>query len=530
MKMDKEIKETEAERLESNSTKSERVAQSGMPIGVGYSNPVGTEYPVMAYNNDLIYLINHPIENASNAEILAETIDSIISCGFNASIFVWDYKDEDNWNSLIRPYYIHAGNRGLRTILDISRIIPRVSQKYTASKTLAKGSITDGVKYNPNLSYYKEVMNIGSDLGNLWGICIMSSPEFISWNYDYVTAPIDSEKLYGTADLDEAYRTYMQNMNQHPAYLNLDISVAEKYIGNEIADMSAGDMTKFEKYMETIIDWLNLSMLSVNVFPILKSDKAPYYQIYEDYYYILDRLIKFSAKKRLPLWIYMLCAQFKIYHDGSTSVAREYPLPTEGILRFQAMTAIAYGFQGLVFWTYELPEDIMQKDAVTGASIPKIEFIKAPYDNDGMKTEIWQSCHILIPAIKLYGKALMDAEFLEARHVYGTANISDKFPGTLDFISYMGCIAYAAASGTGFVITRMDKGNDKYVVIVSHDPYNEQEITLTLYASCKWTEYVMIDWDDSSLTERVHEKVNYEATVSRTLKPGGIILIKYERY
>lgn len=63
---------------------------------------------------------------------------------------------------------------------------------------------------------------------------------------------------------------------------------------------------------------------------------------------------------------------------------------------------------------------------------------------------------------------------------------------------------------------------------MSHDPANSQELTLTMCAGCRWTEYVILELSDGSLTERVHASVGYEAKVNRTLKPGGILLFKYE--
>ena len=268
-------------------------------------------------------------------------------------------------------------------------------------------------------------------------------------------------------------------------------------------------------------------MLAVNVFPVLKSDTPPFYIVDEDYYCVLENLGKLSSQLNVPLWMYMLCAQFKIYKDGSTDVEEEYPMPTQGILRYQAMNAIAFGFQGLVFWPYCMPENVMQKDSSTGASIPKKEYIDAPY-NDGVKTQIWRNCAAVIPEIKLFGKVLLNAQFQEARHVYGSDYVRDKYPGTFEFTSYMGCVAYAAASGRGCMISRLDKANERYVAIVSHDPANSQELTLTMCAGCRWTEYVILDLSDGSLAEKVHASLGYEAKISRTLKPGGIILFKYE--
>lgn len=46
----------------------------------------------------------------------------------------------------------------------------------------------------------------------------------------------------------------------------------------------------------------------------------------------------------------------------------------------------------------------------------------------------------------------------------------------------------ASASGTGFVITHLTKGSNNYIAIVSHDPYNEQDITLSFVSGSNWKE------------------------------------------
>lgn len=92
---------TESEGMKSMSDLSRQESSSNPLAGVAYSNPAGTAYPVIAYNNDMEYLINHPIENVSIEEVMAETLDTIKSCGFNTNIFVLFSNELDNWRSII---------------------------------------------------------------------------------------------------------------------------------------------------------------------------------------------------------------------------------------------------------------------------------------------------------------------------------------------------------------------------------------------------------------------------------------------
>lgn len=152
---------------------------------------------------------------------------------------------------------------------------------------------------------------------------------------------------------------------------------------------------------------------------------------------------------------------------------------------------------------------------------------------NGHTTEVWNNCRTVIPEIKLYGKVLLEAKFQEARHV--GIPLRDKDPEwdqvtQFDSSSPFECIIDANASGTGFVITHLTKGSDNYMAIVSHDPYNEQDVTLTFAAGFKWTEIKPENATDEAYinSQSAH---GLESAVSRSiprkLKPGGMILISY---
>jgi hypothetical protein len=526
-KPDNNINRLQTDNMGAAHRMSQPFSTANLPAAFPYKNPTDPEYPVIAYNNDLINLFNHPVENVPIEDLMKETLDSIRNCGFNATVLAWNKKPTD-WRTIVRDYYREAESRGLTTILDLTDIpLPAVNQNYASGQGSSLSRNPDGVYYTPSLDSFEEDLNRDSDVKNLWGFCMRDKPEFISWGYDYVTAPLDTMIFGGTADLCEAYRIFMQNMNRHTAFLNLSVSMERKYVGPEIYERTGTGTSSLGKYLDAITNRFHPTLMSAEVFPVIKSDTPPYLTVADWYYSTLEEIGRHTRMYNAKCWIYMPTVAFKVYHKGSTAVETEYPLPTVEMLRYQALTAIALGVQGLVFWAYALPENVMQHDSESGASIPKKEYTNAPY-NEGVITQIWKNCAAVIPEIKLFGKVLLNAQFLEARHFYGSDYVRDKFPDTFDFTSYMGCVAYAAASGRGCLISRLDKANERYVAIVSHDPANSQELTLTMCAGCRWTEYVILELSDGSLTERVHASVGYEAKVNRTLKPGGILLFKYE--
>lgn len=152
---------------------------------------------------------------------------------------------------------------------------------------------------------------------------------------------------------------------------------------------------------------------------------------------------------------------------------------------------------------------------------------------NGHTTEVWNNCRTVFPEIKLYGKVLLEAKFQEARHVGIPLRDKDlewDQVTQFDSSSPFECIIDANASGTGFVITHLTKGSDNYMAIVSHDPYNEQDVTLTFAAGSKWTEIKPENATDEAYinSQSAHRVESAESrSIPRKLKPGGIILISY---
>lgn len=152
---------------------------------------------------------------------------------------------------------------------------------------------------------------------------------------------------------------------------------------------------------------------------------------------------------------------------------------------------------------------------------------------NGHTTEVWNNCRTVIPEIKLYGKVLLEAKFQEARHVGIPLRDKDlewDQVTQFDSSSPFECIIDANASGTGFVITHLTKGSDNYIAIVSHDPYNEQDITLSFASGFNWKEITSgnpIPIEDNNSMVETEMMSPGGISIFRKLKPGGMILIRY---
>ena len=469
---------------------------------ISYTNPTGDEYPVIAYNSYLFPTGMHTTEDQVRAYL-----QNVKTCGFNATIWISEGNSK-GWRNLISLYYKVAASLGLRTIYNLQHSVPEVKGK------VSDLSQANGTTYKPTLEYIAELLNLNKGDVNLWGYKLCDEPKFNQWGYTTPTAALN------VTDLPAMVRTYRQNSNGHIGFITLPVAVSVDIVGKEIFNGGGTKKERYAKYLNAIHKKFGLPLVTVDKYPVLidRVHNEQHVKVVDDYYYYMEAIGNFSRQKNVRVWMYMLSTKFNIYQDGSKKLQTEYPLPTEGILRFQAMTALAFGCQGLVFWTYELRESSNDE-----------KFLMALIDKNEKVTEIWYNSKAVIPEIKYYGKELLGAKYQESRHVYGSSR-SVPFPDTTTFASGMECINNITSDGEGVVMTRLTKGSDSYIAIVSHDPFESVNIELTLSNSYNWT--VMgpsRNFDDGSKESIGGADPDVPPQMFRraTLKPGGMMLIHY---
>lgn len=509
---------------------------------VSYSNPTydkyKDEYPVIA-NNSYMF----PAERNTTEEEIVAMLEDIQMCGFNATIWTCEGKDE-TWSELMGMYYKVAAKCSLRTILNIGNNVPVVNENPSG-----------GILYSPTLEEIATLLNFYPDNDNLWGYRLADEPNYYEWCFDKPENAI--KKRY----LPAMYNTYRANSNNRVGFVNLAVAVRADWIGPEIAnDNKLNSKEKYIRYLEAFNNKFHPVLLSVDLYPIIIDNTAPsYYRIKYFYYYYMEAIATFSKEYNIPFWMFMLSNQYTMYNyeKDEETTKTEYPYPTVSVLRYQAMTALAYGFQGLVFWTYnpqigeydeecEFTDDAQAQFTRTPDGTvrltcdcecnvirkPQTIYYNAPFVN-GHTTEVWNNCRTVIPEIKLYGKVLLEAKFQEARHVGIPLRNEDKEWDQVtqfDSSSPFECIIDASASGTGFVITHLTKGSDNYMAIVSHDPYNEQDITLSFASGFNWQEITSNNptpIEDNNSKEETEMNSPGGISIFRQLKPGGMILIRY---
>lgn len=393
--------------------------------------------------------------------------------------------------------------------------------------------------YIPSVKKIAELLDAHYKHPNLWGYLLADEPKIGWW-----ATPEDNINE-GTPNLKLAYHTYVQHSHGKQAFFNLAVSTDYGYTGIRFTNEKYRiGYAVYTQYLEKIYKEFHPMLMSVDIYPIAGANEPNRDNLKEldstvvinsRYYWALEAIGDFSRQNKVPFWLFMLSNQHTTYGKNEKTneikVGASYPYPTVGILRLQAMTAIAYGIQGLIFWTYEMVDN---NKMIEGTNHLREEYFNAPYMN-GKTTEIWEYCKSVIPEIKLVGKILLNADFQGARQVYRSeiTDEKDMIPETKKFESQYGCIIDVKIKGSdpGVVITHLTKGSKNYMAIVSRSFKKSQSIHIKIDSSYKWHE---IELDPNSENAGLpKEKIVSDERMelygrSSTLSPGGMFLFEYE--
>ncbi|MGN0237033.1 MAG: hypothetical protein ACI4AK_02955 [Lepagella sp.] len=221
------------------------------------------------------------------------------------------------------------------------------------------------------------------------------------------------------------------------------------------------------------------------------------------------------------------------------------------MMRFEAFSALAYGAQGIVYWQYRihgcdsgkldtlipvLPSPVSQNsvsNSENGSTQNDQYTQEAPIDINGNQTPIWDMVRTVNEEILKYDYIFYNCNVIEHKLCPEGVIIDVNF----------GCLRRLASYGKGVLISHIkteieningQKSLRKFIVIVSSDPFNSQEIELYYHLSplnSRSKTYKILQIFPSSLVDFVSSSDDdYQANVSYahiSLEPGGFAIIEY---
>jgi hypothetical protein len=204
-------------------------------------------------------------------------------------------------------------------------------------------------------------------------------------------------------------------------------------------------------FVDSLLRVAPVQVISYDRYSIHENDGKHFME--RDFYENLEDAAVLSAKHGLPLWTFALAMP----HTMPYAV---YPTPTVADLRFMHYSSLAYGSQGLQYFSYAPWRSIDNfKDAIIG--------------HNGKRTVIYDRVKLVNNEIQtlagvFYGSKLVQVEHTGKNLPRGTRRLA-KLPDE---------IKYLETSEGGAAVSVLERGNRRFLVVVNHDILNPMTLTI----------------------------------------------------
>lgn len=195
-------------------------------------------------------------------------------------------------------------------------------------------------------------------------------------------------------------------------------------------------------YVRRFIDEVGLGLVSYDHYPVtFDGVRAPFWANLED--------VSAEARRAgVPFWAFALSTA----HDP-------YPVATRASLRLQIFSNLAYGAQGIQYFTYTTP------------GTQTWNFHNAPIDGDGRRTEVYDLVRELNGEVQALAWVFLGAEVVSVGHT------GDAIPeGTRRLEELPAPFGRVEADGVGVLVSHLRNGGDDFLMIVNRDLDRPQRV------------------------------------------------------
>lgn len=226
--------------------------------------------------------------------------------------------------------------------------------------------------------------------------------------------------------------------SQHLFYVNL-----LPYYGKSILKQTK--TTTYEDYVRQATA-LGTQQVSFDFYPITKDG-------FRSMYYANMEIVRNECQAAgLPFWGFVLATPHHVY-----------PQPTEGSIRLQAYSNLAYGAQAIQYYTYWTPRP---HDAY--------DYHNGPIAQDGKKTGTYNIVKKINAELKQVGRLFVGATVKSVHHlrqIPDGATALTSMPTNIKSIS--------TSNSNGLVVSQLQKNGHTYLVLVNKDYLQNTTIRIT---------------------------------------------------
>ncbi|GAA4315249.1 hypothetical protein GCM10023143_26500 [Compostibacter hankyongensis] len=235
-------------------------------------------------------------------------------------------------------------------------------------------------------------------------------------------------------DLAEWAKKIQSVDKAHFCYLNLLPTYGAGALGT----------STYREYVHTFIKTVPLQLLSFDHYPVV-GDSLRW-----DWYDNLEVFSDEARKAGKPFWAFALT----VSHGP-------YPIPTVAELKLQVFSDLAYGAQGIQYFTYWTP---------TGT---QWDFHHGPITPEGKRSEIYDRIRTMNKEIKSLSGVFLGAKVVSVSHT------GDSIPyGTKRLTTLPAPIKTLETKGKGAVVSVLKNGQNTFLVVVNRDFRQPMELTI----------------------------------------------------
>lgn len=241
----------------------------------------------------------------------------------------------------------------------------------------------------------------------------------------------------------------------------------------------------YEEYVQRFVNEVDLPQISFDLYPIVQDPATgqvyPREQLFEN----LEIVSRVARRTGRPFWAFCLATA----HDP-------YPVPNAAHMHYEAFSALAYGAQGIQYFTYWQPKSMQWN------------FHNAPVDETGRRTDVYYLVRDLNREIQALAPVFLGAEDNMVRF------FGDNLPAGVTALEEMPSgVKNLAADGLGMLVSQFCNGDARYLMLVSRDINHSQTVDIDCTAS-----FSQLNPDGTARPFSANKL---------TLAPGGYLLLKY---
>lgn len=262
--------------------------------------------------------------------------------------------------------------------------------------------------------------------------------------------------------------------SKHYCYLNL--------FPNYAVPEQLGTDT-YQQYVNAYIKYVPAPFISFDNYPVIETKGIR--TLRKEWYENLEIVAAASAKANKPFWAFAL------------SVAHGfYPIPTLAELRLQVFSNLAYGAQGIQYFTYWTPKNKTQ-----------YAYHHGPIDDSKKKTDVYEMLSILNREIQNLSHVFISSKVISVEHT------GKEIPvGTNRMTQLPEGIKKLNLKGNGAIVSVLQNAGKRFIVIVNRDFNRPMKLTIKGNAALE-----KISKDGNTLNIGTH-------TSHEEIQPGDIIV------